>query len=106
MRNCTQTWGLVLASNFLGGKVKFFELSRQYGRKDGRWVMHLVSPSAICCGGGQKRQNVSLPYGNKLHTLRHTALTLIQLCEVRTDPAVTEIVTLREWKLINKSPSA
>ncbi len=32
------------------------------------------------------------------------ALTLIQLCGLRTDPAVTEIVTLLEWKVIDKSP--
>ncbi len=33
-------------------------------------------------------------------------LTLIQLCGVRTDPAVTKIVTLLEWKVIDKSPLA
>ena len=33
-------------------------------------------------------------------------LTLIQLCGVRADPAVTEIVTLLEWKVIDKSPLA
>ncbi len=33
-------------------------------------------------------------------------LTLIQLCGVRADPAVTEIVTLLERKVIDKSPLA
>ena len=37
---------------------------------------------------------------------RSASLTLIQLCGVRTDPAVTEIVTLFEWKVIDKSPLA
>ena len=33
-------------------------------------------------------------------------LALIQLCGVHTDPAVTEIVTLLEWKVIDESPLA
>ncbi len=34
------------------------------------------------------------------------SLTLIQLCGVCTDREVTKIVTLLEWKVINKSPLA
>ncbi len=35
-----------------------------------------------------------------------TVLTLIQLCGVRTDHAVMEIVIILEWKVIDKSPLA
>ena len=36
--------------------------------------------------------------------LVYIQLTLIQLCGVRTDPAATEIVTLLEWKVVDKTP--
>ena len=39
-----------------------------------------------------------------LPQLTLSLLTLIQLCGVHTDPAVMEIVTLLEWKMIDKSP--
>ncbi len=50
-----------------------------------------------------------LNYNNTSNALIYKVmwgLTLIQLCGVHTDPAVTEIVTLLEWKVIDKSPLA
>ncbi len=47
-------------------------------------------------------RNVTLTFWRHCNII--APLTLIQLCGVRTDPAVTEIVTLLEWKVIDKSP--